>query len=249
MLQQVGTTVQRNYSRFEEEEEDYSDDYSDDDGDEEYEYDDEDFGENEGVIYRKEKLLPLPKEIRYWTIVVAQLNYLATRKFVYAYPLTMLYEVLSTIIMYEKGYEYTSFFLARIVLIFLYLTLDVVIQYTFDLTYIAGVYVLYLALVWIITLGSQIILPMKYVTYASFGLFSALTISASITSIFAEPWVWVVIATNTVVVFLMIILISHAGLDEHVALVMYLSAWVFTIIIYRYGIGERNDSHDFDHYF
>lgn len=228
-----------NYVSDEEDEE-----YEDDDDDEEYEYDDEDYGTIETTDKKT-----VPVEFRYWAIIITHINYLATRKFMYAFPLSFLYELLTLLIMTEKGYSYTSMFLARIILIFIYTTLDIIIHYTFDLTYIAGAYVLYIALVWIITLAIQVLVPMKYIKFAMFVAFLAITVAAAISSIFAEPWVWVVLSSNSFVVFVMVLLISYNVLSEYMALALYLFAWTMVIVIYRYMIGERNDSHDFDHYF
>lgn len=194
-----------------------------------------------------------PVAIRWWILIIVQINYLATRKFYFAFPLSILYEILTTIILKSHNFHHKSYLFMRIVVIAIVLTFDILLQYAYDLTYFAGAAYLFLWLVWLLTLACFGIIPLissvYHIKYGLFVVYSGLLIGLISSMIFAEPWIYLALFLNTITVFVMILLIDFKVIHEHMGIVLYIYAAFLVIFIYRYGVGIKNSEHHISHYF
>jgi hypothetical protein len=200
-------------------------------------------GGRESVEYRRDVT-----GVKYVVIIVAQLIYLVTRSFLWAFPLSIAYELVTQFILAMRGVRYRVPLFLRLTWVFELVILDVFIQYVFDLTFFAGeIRYLYLVLVWMLLLIEYILLTPFWIKVAAPLTIAAVTAILYDWLIFSEPWVIVAFAAN----WLGAVGIMWAvySIPEYAAVLVYIALWVAAILVYVYVFGIRNDSHSFSQYF
>lgn len=229
---------------------------SDDDTDSEYS--EEDLDEYLAFIIEHEKTpqidikkfdetTPHVRGLKWWIILIAQINYLVSRSFAIALGLTFLYECLTTLILLVKMTPQRGFLFLRLFFIIFLLILDIFIQYVFDLTFIAGHAYLYLYQVWITTLLMFIALPAFWLKLFLLVFPLAFTGLFYDVGIFSEPWVILVLGINAVAVFSLMWLVEV--IDEYLAVFLYGAFWIMVLFGYYVVASVHNDTHHFQHYF
>jgi len=185
--------------------------------------------------------------IEYWTLFIAQILYVTTRTLAISLPLTVLYELISTIILkYHRRWRTKNFILLRLIFVAFASILSVSIQYVFDLTFVAGIVGVYLFIFFLLTIVSYIGLPYYLTKFIMILVFPFITACFYDSGIFTEPWVLLVLTINWFAVSAVVLLIPK--ISDFYTIPMYFFFWALALSIYNSFLGIKNKYHTFSHY-
>jgi len=212
--------------------------------DDDYYYDEK---ENEMEKERNEEEEKYYLGIEYWTLFIAQILYVSSRTLAISLPLTVVYEIISTIIMkYHKRWKTKSFILLRLIFVAFASILSVSIQYVFDLTFIAGIVPLYMFIFFLLTFVSFVTLPFYLAKFIMLLIFPFVTACFYDSGIFTEPWVLLVLTINWFAVSAVVLLVPV--FSDVFSVPLYFFFWAVALIIYNSFLGIQNKYHTFSHY-
>jgi hypothetical protein len=185
--------------------------------------------------------------IEYWTLFIAQILYVSSRTLAISLPLTVLYELISTFILkIHRRWRTKGFLLLRLILLAFASILSVSIQYVFDLTYIAGVVVLYLFVYFLLLFASFAALPYYLTKVIMILIFPIVTACFYDSGIFTEPWVLLLLTINWFAVSAVVLLVPV--FSDVFSVPLYFFFWALALIIYNSFLGIQNKYHSFSHY-